>query len=343
MRVLYVAMTRAKDRLIMTYAAGNLENELTDLAMRMDMCKPQLLTSEADCPGKWILMTALGRTEAGEFFALCGYPEKTRFIDPPWLIRLAEGDTNQQSAAAASAAAEELDPQILQRLKEGLAFQYAHTQATQAPSKQTATQLKGRVKDQEAAEYTQEQKQIVRSWRRPSFAGEQVDGKSYGKAIHAVMQYIRYEACESAAGVAQEVARLVEQGYISQEYGTIVDCSKIAAFFESDLGKKVRTGNQVLREFKFSILDDGSRYVEGLQNEKVLLQGVVDCALIESDGITVIDFKTDYVTDETLPAVVERYRPQITAYADALERIYHMPVKAKQIYFFTIRCFAELN
>ena len=90
----------------------------------------------------------------------------------------------------------------------------------------------------------------------------------------------------------------------------------------------------MLREFKFSILDDGENFDPALRGEKILLQGVVDCALVEEDGITVVDFKTDRVTEETLPERARQYRPQVLAYAGALERIYGKPVKEAVLYFF---------
>ena len=71
----------------------------------------------------------------------------------------------------------------------------------------------------------------------------------------------------------------------------------------------------------------------------MLLQGGVDCALLEPDGITVVDFKTDYVTEETLSGVVERYRPQLETYAHALSRIYQTKVKAACLYFFHLNRF----
>ena len=113
-----------------------------------------------------------------------------------------------------------------------------------------------------------------------------------------------------------------------------MDCNKIAAFFATELGKKLCKSDNVLREFKFSILDAGSKYVPGMDAEEVLLQGVVDCALIESDGITIVDFKTDRVSESTLFQTAEQYRSQVMAYANALERIYEMPVKSAQLYFF---------
>ena len=113
----------------------------------------------------------------------------------------------------------------------------------------------------------------------------------------------------------------------------MVDSGKIAAFFATPLGQKLQTG-EVIREFKFSILEDGSACDPALSGEQVLLQGVVDCALIEDDGIIILDFKTDYVTEETIEAVSNRYRPQIQAYADAMTRIYQKPVKQSLLYFF---------
>jgi len=71
-----------------------------------------------------------------------------------------------------------------------------------------------------------------------------------------------------------------------------------------------------------------------LTGEKVLLQGVVDCAMIEDDGIIIIDFKTDRVDRQTVTQVVENYRPQVETYASAMEKIYELSVKEKYLYFF---------
>ena len=113
-------------------------------------------------------------------------------------------------------------------------------------------------------------------------------------------------------------------------------------FFDSHIGSKLRNGTPHLREFKFSILDDGEKYGDGLEGEQVLLQGVVDCALLEADGITVLDFKTDRVTEETLPQALRRYQPQLDTYAEALARIYEMPVKEKYLYFFHMNRLVEI-
>ena len=342
MRVLYVAMTRPKDRLVMTYASRNLQGDLQNLALRYDIGGAQQLTRDASRPGEWVLLSALQRTEAGAFHALGGKPAQTRVSEIPWRIEVVQAGETTGRTVLSEAEEKRLPEETILRLKQALEFHYGHTAATMAPSKMTATQRKGRIKDQEAAEHTDESRVIKRAWRKPAFAGAEIQGKTYGSAIHAVMQYIRYENCSDEAGVEKEIQRLVEQRFITEEAAAMADRKKIAAFFATPVGCKLREGTPYVREFKFSILDDGSRYGEGLEGEQILLQGVVDCALIEEDGITVLDFKTDYVTEETIPELVERYRLQVQTYADAMARIYRKTVKASMLYFFRLNRFVSV-
>lgn len=333
LRVLYVAMTRPQDRLIMTYAASNLETVVSDLVSKMDICDSLLLTADVDCPGKWIMYSALKRQEAGELFRIADRPNNLRCSDSPWLIRTVTAPQNTCCQAASVTEAAVIDDDVLRRIQTSLNFQYAHTPATVMPSKLTATQLKGRDKDTEVAEYTR--KALARNWRKPSFAASSSTGTDYGNTVHTVMQYIAFEACTGVQGVRQEIQRLVDEQIISREQGNMVNVNAVASFFDTELGRKIRTAENVLREFKFSVLDDSERYSSDTKGDAVLLQGIVDCALIEPDGITVVDFKTDRAKKAEVPDVAEKYRGQVTAYASALSRIFAMPVKEKYLYFFS--------
>ena len=235
-----------------------------------------------------------------------------------------------------------LPEETVTRLGQALTFRYGHDAATRAPSKQTATQRKGRAKDEEVGDAAPAGREIHRTWRKPSFMEAQKRGKDYGNAIHGAMEYIHYDACGDAEGVVQELDRLLDQGFLTEEQRQMIKPEKIADFFASPLGQKLRSGTPYLREFKFSILDDGRHYDPDLEGEEVLLQGVVDCALLEEDGITIIDFKTDYVTAETLDALTDRYRIQVQTYADALSRIYQKPIKAAYLYLFALNRFVQM-
>lgn len=334
LRVLYVAMTRARDRLIMTYAASDADKVLKQAALGLDFDGGELWCREALCLGDWVLLAAVGRTEAGQLHNLGGRPLKTTLSVHPWKITARETSDAGREISALTETLPSMPEDAMEKLRAAVSFRYPHLAATQAPSKQTATDRKGRFKDAEAAENAREPGRPQLTWRKPELLTQKQAGKAYGSAIHAALQYIRYEACENEAGVSREIARLVAGGYLTREQGELVNCRKLAAFFVTELGQKLRGGVPCIREFKFSILDDGRHYGQGLEGEQVLLQGVVDCALVEEDGITILDFKTDYVTEETLEKVISRYRPQVEVYGEALSRIYEKPIKGKFLYFF---------
>ena len=340
MRVLYVAMTRARDRLIMTYAAKTPEKELAQIARCLEPGGAELLAGEVSCPGEWVLMEAMCRTEAGALFQLAGaQPDCTRTSAYPWRIETVEAAEPVESAVVEGTAPQRKMPDgMKEKLAEHLTFRYEHTAATQTPSKQTATQLKGREKDSEAAEQAKPVP-ASRVWR--SMEPKRKGGKEYGTAIHGLMQYLRFDQCSDEAGLETEIERIVARGLLTAEQAQSADREGILAFFRTELGRKMVTG-EVLREFKFSILDDAAKYGEGLAGEQILLQGVVDCALLEEDGITVVDFKTDYVTPQTLETVCDRYRNQVRIYADALERIYERAVKGRYLYLFHLRKLVEI-
>ena len=288
-------------------------------------------------------MTALSKPESGVLSELAGaYCEHLPPSDFIWKITV---NTMVEDSAENSAEDEEevqedisIDP-----LQKGLNFNYPYLDATKFPSKQTATQLKGRVKDQEAAENTQLPKHYLFNWKVPSFADKKEDGGvSFGNLIHSIMQHIDFSKCDDLEGVTGEIKRLSDSGLVPKETSDIVDPVMIWNFFATEEGTQLRNKENVLREFKFSLLDDGIRYHKGLTDDKILLQGVVDCAVLEPDGITVLDFKTDKVTGDTLEQVAAQYRRQVEIYADAMSRIYQQKIKSAKLYFFRLNRFVTV-
>lgn len=342
MRVLYVAMTRARDRLIMLYSAKNPEADLADIAQRFDFDQGKLLCADAVCPGDWVLLAAMQHMEAGELHTRGGRPGKLTLGKYPWKISVSAAPDVDATTTVSSEKRIALPKNVEAVLQSALAFVYPYEASTQAPSKQTATGRKGRIKDAEAAENTKEVSSAMRKWRAASFASKETDGREYGTAIHAAMQFIRYECCLDELHVRQEIDRMVDQGFLKRGDAELIDYKKIAAFFDTEIGGKLRSGTACVREFKFSVLDDGEKYGDGLKGEQVLLQGVVDCALLEEDGIIILDFKTDFVTEDNLASIVAKYRTQVETYGDAMERIYQLPIKRKLLYFFRLNRFVEI-
>ena len=324
LRVLYVAMTRAQDRLIMTYSAKNISEDLDTVSLRMAFSEPVLLTSTARCPGDWILMTACAHRSNG------------------WRMQIIDAVDTTVTGIEEPVQTIASDNEVICKLKTSLAFQYPFVAAIQIPSKQTATQMKGREKDRQAAERTEYEFKRYRTWRKPAFAENQTNAAERGTAMHAVMQYIRFEMCGCIEDVKSETDRLVREKYISQQQAVAICANEIVTFFQTELGQKIRCSENVLREFKFSVLMDAAQVDSDDPSDRILLQGVVDCALIESDGITVIDFKSDHIAAENVDLAVQRYREQVEIYASALSRIYRLPIKSAMLYFFEAGMFAKV-
>ena len=150
------------------------------------------------------------------------------------------------------------------------------------------------------------------------------------------MQFLDLSArVDTPEGVNAELDRLVAQRFLTPQQRAAVSPDPIVRFFRSSLGKQLLAAPNVEREFKFSLLVPALDYdVHAELGEEVLLQGIVDCWFENEDGITVIDFKTDYVTKDTVLARAKEYTPQLAAYSRALTQVLCRPVKRRCLWFF---------
>ena len=325
LRILYVAMTRPKDRLIMTYYSKSLESELKSLNSQLTMPLGDDVCANVACPGAWVLLAALCRTEAGELFALCGDNGVSRVSETPWkiVVRNVDGEADIESAPEEEFRREQ--PPVTPPV----ALAYAHRAACHVPAKLTATQLKGRNLDREAAEGAEPSvRPAPATFRAPTFCSGELTAAEKGTATHLFLQFASYSACTTAEGIEAEAAGLEQAAFLTPEQARAVDRRQVLTFFRSELGRWLLEQKQVHREFKFSLMADAGKWYPEAAGEQILLQGVVDCFVVEEDGITVLDFKTDRVADG------EKYRGQLEAYGEALHRIFRLPVKKKLLYFF---------
>ena len=298
LRVLYVAMTRAKEQLIMTSCAAHYGSRLKKLLLRLSDPLGPWVSAAVRQPDEWILLAALCRTESGALFAECGPCAYSRVRQYPWLVTLQDVSPAAPAARGAQAEAPRAaQPLDREQVLESVGFRYAHEAATRLPSKLTATQLKGRGLDLEAAEETPAQPESARKpWRTPQFLQDRpLTGREKGNATHLFMQFVHYEACTTRDGIQQELARLQTEKFLTARQAEAVDAEKILALFSSELGKRILNAKNLRREFKFSILTDAGAYDPAAAGEQVMLQGVVDCFWQEADGIVILDFKTDYI------------------------------------------------
>ncbi len=356
LRLLYVAMTRAREKLVMVCACADADATLRKLGEVWSApADPQVLSSLSSV-SEWILLASLGRPEAQVLREHSGTDEiiPVQTAGTPWQISLipcTEEETQNEEAAKNNDPAEMPFPPPSGEtgkaddwdVLEALFYQYPFPKQTEIPSKLTATQLKGRPKDSEAAENTPPPTK-PHTFRRPRFITEDsgLTAAEQGTAIHLAMQHIDFERVGSIEEMQAELARLVDDAFLTPEQGESVDPEVLAAFFASPLGRRLRSAPGLTREFKFSVLLPASEFYSGGGDDPILLQGVVDCFWEEDGGITVLDFKSDNVKPGAEPARAAEYKGQLDAYSRALAEITGIPVKRRILYFFSTGCAVEL-
>ena len=340
LRVLYVAMTRAKEKLIMVHTQANAGGRVADLMALSDCPVLPEAVDSGKCMGDWIMLPLLQRSEAGALRAFAGQNSEGRFFaeETPWTVCVHDGLQFAAPAQQSDAAAEERAPQRedLPADFAALSYRYPYAEQTAFPAKLTATQLKGRAIDEEISENTTLPPRL-RNLCKPKFlAGKTaLTGAERGTALHLVMQDLDFFCEPNEQSVRAQIEAMRAQRKLTDEQANAVDVRAIVRFLRSDLAARIRKSKQVEREYRFSLLRPVRDFSSLDADDSVLLQGVVDCFFEEDGELVVVDFKTDHVSRAQLDERAEHYRPQLEAYSMALTRVMRKKVKDKVLYFFS--------
>ena len=332
-RILYVAMTRPKEKLILVDAMYHAEGRL------------QKLASVAACPalpetvaagrnfGDWILLPLLCRPEAAPLHLLAESSVEALYDGDtkPWQVFIHDSEEYRERPGRTVTEAQEtrkepfFDPEVL-------GFDYPYRRESGLPSKMTATQLKGRQLDEEIAENAAHTP-YLRPLTQPKFRREQcgLTPAERGTATHLVLQYLNFENRD----VAGQVESLYKRQLLTKEQADAVDTPALKRFLYSPLAEEIRMGRNVRREYRFTLLVEARKYFpEIMSDDTMLLQGVVDCCFETEDGLTVVDFKTDHIrTQEELAQRTAHYRSQLETYSLALERVLGKRIIRRVLYF----------
>lgn len=329
-RILYVAMTRPKEKLILLHSLYHAQSKLKQLASLAACPVPPETAAICRSYGEWLLLPLLCRPEAKPLRDLAGVEPENFYAgdENTWQVFIHDSEDFQEVSEAKeeseeSGAQNDADLSLLE-------LAYPYEAATRFPAKRTATQLKGREKDEEASENAP-RPTVLRPLDQPRFrqAGGELTPTERGTAAHLALQYLDF----SNADAAGQVATLAEKRLLTREQADSVDISQLNELLSSPLGEEIRRGKNILREYPFTVLIPATELDGDAGDDQVLLQGVVDCCFETEAGLTVVDFKTDRVFGEEVARRAEHYRPQLAAYGAALERVLEKKVVRKALYF----------
>ena len=328
MRLLYVAMTRAKERLIITGTTHSIAKTTGWLeATASAPLPPELLRGMAS-PLFWLLQSAL--LDRDERFLRRNYV----YLKPDAAAERAETETGP--------ALPEPDPALLAQLERALTFRYAHAQAVDLPSKVTATELK-RLEAEDAPPEDAGAPLLAgaprtQTFRRPDFSARarKLTAAERGTATHHILQYLHFADARTPEGIRAQVETLTARGELTGREAQAVDTASLLRLGRTELGAQLaaaEAAGTLRREFRFSLLCPAETFFPNAGDEQVLLQGVVDAWFETKDGLVIVDYKTDRIRPEGVPARTAYYTAQLRAYAGAMARITGQPVCRRVLYF----------
>ena len=347
-RILYVAMTRARDQLILTGHSSHIDRDWQRWTSRLN---PAQAKSYFD----WVMPAALAPfgAKADADYARPG----AAWQDAIWQVRIAravpagtveEGAYDGEPRLEALRRGDLTGTPVPSWLDEQLSWQYAYPQAVRTAAKFSVSEVKRRYQELHSDELQDEAALSVPAAAviptapgeddafaalPPWLAGEEaaVSGAQRGTALHKALQYITPAADQTTATLRREIDAFVRQGLLSREEAKLVYVPVLAAFCQSDIGRRMAESPELHREYPFTVLlAGGDPLPETETGEQILIQGVIDCLFREDDAWILVDYKSDRL--ETADAFRSRYAVQLALYKRAVEQITHRPVEETYIY-----------
>ncbi len=333
LRVLYVALTRAREKLIMTACLKDAEEawdkreviESGNIAFDrfvgaqnfLDMLFPVI--QEENC--RVHICTE-------EELQIAGIKEQIRFFEKKQALEEAE---------------KLRDENVVVRLQEAFDYKYAYENLQKLYTKTTVSELKiAAMADKDEAAYHQFEEREVAPIL-PAFVQEKesVSATTRGNAYHKVMELMEFEEVLGSPLPMEQVLqecleRFVERKVLPEEYYNALNLQKLATFLQDPLAKRMYQAQKeglLYREQPFVLGISAGRLGEEFPaQEKVLIQGIIDAFFVEDGEIVLLDYKTDKV--QTPKELWDRYETQLDYYEEALTKLMQMPVKEKILYSF---------
>ena len=346
MRVLYVAMTRAKEKLVLVGSVKDWEKtkqnwcEVQSLAQ--DEMLPDYVRARARNYLDWI-GPAISRHESFKDFSDTDY---TPIQHPStWQVSVISNESfmkkqEKMEETENELAKKEVDDSLLQELERRFTHIYPFERATKKKSKTSVSEMKRieNLQQEDESEYfgiyyKNRKKSFV---KRPIFMQEkQLTATEIGTAMHTVMQHVPQQGFINTEEAQRFLETLVEKQLITEEEMKAIQIEQLLHFFATPIGKRFSNAKKLYREVPFTLS------VSDAEGDSQMIQGIVDCLMQDYDGKWVL---LDYKTDKILPFFEEeealiaemskRYSVQIRLYAEAVEKILQIKVDEKVLYLF---------
>jgi ATP-dependent helicase/nuclease subunit A len=365
MRVLYVALTRAKEKLYLLASVKSLQKKLSKWEKNLhssDWLLSDYERAAAVCYLDWIGPALVRHRDFQivlEESVHSAYPIPEEITGHPscWSIVIQKANV----AAMIDESEESNEESWLNQVENGehvqvespykeviqtrLSWKYPFIGATSHRSKQSVSEIKRQKEASDEASSTDLLRRFKKPlMNRPRFMQEKaLTPAEIGTAMHMVMQHIDFSAPINREIIVQLLDNMVSRELLTEEQKLVIEPDLICSFFETELGMRMKAAPKLNREVPFSLSVPASEAYADWQgeDEAVLVQGIIDCLFEDEKGLVLVDYKTDAITErfrggfvEAKPTLENRYKVQIDLYTRAVEEIYKRPVAERYLFFF---------
>lgn len=347
LRVLYVAMTRAKEKLVMTGLDRYLEKKMERYqeVFRVNGEIPFTILSTADSYLDWMLMSLSGRYSDTAILLDEGQDTGSLIVRELPVSDLVGREVERQAGKKLTKerllsldTTEVYDKEFERELEHAFGYRYPYESEIGLHTKLSVSELKkqGQFVDEEESEFLP----TIPMFLKEEGEGDAVRGAYRGTAYHRVLELLDFGSVQTEADISQALHDYSKNKRMDEESISLISKVLLLNFLTSPLGNRLsmaQRNGKLKKEQQFVIGIPAREMDLGDSTELILVQGIIDAYMEEEDGLVLVDYKTDHIKKGEEQVLIDRYQVQLNYYARALEQMTGKKVKEAVIYSFALQ------
>lgn len=362
MRILYVALTRAKEKLIITSSIKDIEQNMhkwsSNISTEKMVSKYDILNGKNYMD--WMMPAIIKHKDLEDIREIYNLSTSISMEDESkWSVKTWSRDDIDFEKHEKEGIREVLntmdlsqhDTEYYEQIEKKLNFEYPYLGVVKKAASISVTEIKKRQEEYEEQEDSLGLYKHKTTLKKPKFLSEsqkseKITGARRGTIVHLIMEVLDFEKVNTESEIKAQIQDLVKRRIITEKESQVLSPRKIMRFFKSPIAKRMLSSKFVKREQKiYTQIKMNDIYLndeifknnrETYENESVMLRGVIDLYFEEDDGLVILDYKTDFVDKNNKKEIIHKYKKQIEIYADVLSKLTGKKVKEKYLYLFGI-------
>ena len=362
MRILYVALTRAKEKLIITSSIKDIEQNMhkwsSNISTEKMVSKYDILNGKNYMD--WMMPAIIKHKDLEDIRETYNLSTSISMEDESkWSVKTWSRDDIDFEKHEKEGIREVLntmdlsqhDTEYYEQIEKKLNFEYPYLGVVKKAASISVTEIKKRQEEYEEQDDSLGLYKHKTTLKKPKFLSEsqkseKITGARRGTIVHLIMEVLDFEKVNTESEIKAQIQDLVKRRIITEKESQVLSPRKIMRFFKSPIAKRMLSSKFVKREQKiYTQIKMNDIYLndeifknnrETYENESVMLRGVIDLYFEEDDGLVILDYKTDFVDKNNKKEIIHKYKKQIEIYADVLSKLTGKKVKEKYLYLFGI-------